>query len=125
MINSRKPPIWFIIRRVTHFFLSPQFINGVFPTPCVRVIDNVIVHQAGSVDHLRDHGDRALRRQQNPEDIRCALLTLTDASHTHTALKCVLTPLYCCGRYKLEPSRSQSLVGRLFPFHQSNNHRVL
>ncbi len=69
---------------VTHFPLSPDLINGVFAPSCVRIINNVVMHQAGRVDHLRDHSNGALRRQQNPEHIRSALLTLTDASHEYT-----------------------------------------
>lgn len=48
--------------------LPPQLVDGSLPSPFVRAVDDVVVHQAGGVDHLWDHGDGSLPGQQVPAD---------------------------------------------------------
>ena len=44
--------------------LAPHVVDGALAAPLVRPVDDVVVHQASRVDHLRDHGHRTLARQQ-------------------------------------------------------------
>lgn len=56
--------------RVTHLLLTPDFIDGGLSPPPVGPVDDVIVHQAGGVDHLGDHGDGALPWQQIAAEVK-------------------------------------------------------
>lgn len=51
----------------THLFLPPHLIDRGFASPCICTVNDIIVYQAGRVDHLGDHGDGALGREQIPD----------------------------------------------------------
>lgn len=58
----------------THLLFTPNFIDGRLSPPPVGPIYDVIVHQAGGVDHLRDHGNGTLPWQQVAAEIKGHML---------------------------------------------------
>lgn len=63
---------WF---QSAHLLFTPNFIDGCLSPPPVGPVYDVIVHQAGGVDHLRDHGDGALPWQQIAAEDRGHMLS--------------------------------------------------
>lgn len=54
----------------SHFLFTPNVVDGSLPPPLIRTVYDVIMHQAGGVDHFGDHGDGPLPREQIPADDR-------------------------------------------------------
>lgn len=53
--------------RFSHFSLPPDLVDGSLPPPLIRTVDHIVVHEAGSVDHFRDHSYGSLTREQVSE----------------------------------------------------------
>lgn len=57
-----------------YLLFTPNLIDGHLSPPPVRPVYDIIVHQAGGVDHLRDHGNGTLSWQQIAAEIRAHML---------------------------------------------------
>lgn len=57
-----------------YLLFTPNFIDGHLSPPPVGPVYDIIVHQAGGVDHLRDHGNGTLSWQQIAAETRAHML---------------------------------------------------